>query len=106
LLAENWIDGSFLASPAIAGDAMILRSLTHLYCFVEGAKGGIGRVVRPRSKARPKQDAAVDLEELGARLKAAVKSGKMTEEEALEKWQSAVSKQAGKQGKGKQGKGK
>ena len=32
LLAENEFDASFIASPAIAGNAMILRSLTHLYC--------------------------------------------------------------------------
>ncbi len=31
LLAENKFDEGFIASPAIAGKAMILRSLTHLY---------------------------------------------------------------------------
>ena len=31
LLAENECDASFIASPAVAGNAMILRSLTHLY---------------------------------------------------------------------------
>jgi outer membrane protein assembly factor BamB len=33
LLAENKFDASFIASPAVAGDAIILRSLTHLYCI-------------------------------------------------------------------------
>ena len=33
LLAENRFEASFIASPAIAGDALILRSLTHLYCI-------------------------------------------------------------------------
>ncbi len=33
LLAENNFDGSFIASPAVAGKKMILRSLTHLYCI-------------------------------------------------------------------------
>ena len=35
LLAENRFDASFIASPAVAGDAIILRSLTHLYCIAE-----------------------------------------------------------------------
>ena len=36
LLAENEFDASFIASPAVAGNNIILRSLTHLYCFAEG----------------------------------------------------------------------
>jgi outer membrane protein assembly factor BamB len=36
LLAENRFEANFIASPAIAGDAIILRSLTHLYCVAEG----------------------------------------------------------------------
>jgi len=35
LLAENKFDASFNASPAVAGDAIILRSLTDLYCIGE-----------------------------------------------------------------------
>jgi hypothetical protein len=34
LLAENRFDASLIASPAIAGDAIIMRSLAHLYCVV------------------------------------------------------------------------
>ena len=33
LLARNAFDGEFIASGAIAGNALILRSLTHLYCI-------------------------------------------------------------------------
>lgn len=33
VLAENKFDASFIASPAVAEDALILRSLTHLYCI-------------------------------------------------------------------------
>jgi outer membrane protein assembly factor BamB len=36
LLAENRFEASFIASPAIAADSIILRSLTHLYCVAEG----------------------------------------------------------------------
>ncbi|UCG48842.1 MAG: PQQ-binding-like beta-propeller repeat protein, partial [Phycisphaerales bacterium] len=38
LLAENRFEASFIASAAIAGDAIILRSLTHLYCVAEDYK--------------------------------------------------------------------
>ena len=31
LIARNEFDGSFIASPAVAGDSIILRSTTHLY---------------------------------------------------------------------------
>ncbi len=33
LLAENNFEEGFNASPAVAGDALILRSFTHLYCI-------------------------------------------------------------------------
>ncbi|MHC4518625.1 MAG: family 16 glycoside hydrolase, partial [Planctomycetota bacterium] len=36
LLAENRFDASFIASLAVANDAIILRSLTHLYCVSAG----------------------------------------------------------------------
>jgi len=35
LLAENRFETSFTASPAVAGDALILRSETDLYCFAK-----------------------------------------------------------------------
>ena len=35
LLARNEFDGEFIASGAVAGNALILRSLTHLYCIKE-----------------------------------------------------------------------
>ena len=36
ILAENEFDEGFIASPAIAGNTIIVRSLTHLYCFAQG----------------------------------------------------------------------
>ena len=36
LLAENELDASFITSPAVAGDTMILRSTTHLYYVANG----------------------------------------------------------------------
>lgn len=35
LLAENRFAASFIASPVVAGNAIILRSLTHLYCIAQ-----------------------------------------------------------------------
>jgi outer membrane protein assembly factor BamB len=37
LLAENRLDEGFLASPAVAGRALFLRSRTHLYRIEEAA---------------------------------------------------------------------
>jgi len=36
LLVENRFEANFIASPAVAEDSIILRSLTHLYCVAEG----------------------------------------------------------------------
>ena len=36
ILAENEFDQGFIASPAIAGNTIIVRSMTHLYCFAQG----------------------------------------------------------------------
>lgn len=41
LLAQNEFDGEFIASGAVAGNALILRSLTHLYCIEETTPSGI-----------------------------------------------------------------
>ena len=34
--ATNQLNGSFIASPALTDDSLILRSTTHLYCLTEG----------------------------------------------------------------------
>jgi outer membrane protein assembly factor BamB len=62
LLAENRFEASFIASPAIAGDAIILRSLTHLYCVAEDYE----MVPQPEiaGKPKPSQIASSDLEAL------------------------------------------
>jgi outer membrane protein assembly factor BamB len=38
LLADNRFEAGFIASPAIAGAAIVLRSLTHLYCVAQGGE--------------------------------------------------------------------
>lgn len=37
VLAENFLDDGFMASPAIAGDSFLLRTVTHLYRIDQGA---------------------------------------------------------------------
>jgi outer membrane protein assembly factor BamB len=39
VLAENRLDEGFMASPAVDGDALFLRTVTHLYRIEEGAGG-------------------------------------------------------------------
>lgn len=36
ILSQNKLGEGFIASPAIAGNTIIARSLTHLYCFAQG----------------------------------------------------------------------
>ena len=50
LLAENEFDEGFIASPAIAGNTIIVRSLTHLYCFAEGYE----MAAQPEIVSKPK----------------------------------------------------
>ena len=82
LLAENRFEAGFIASPAIAGDAIILRSLTHLYCVAEGYETAPQPEIAGKPKPEPSQIVSSDLEALGARLKEAVDNGELTENEA------------------------
>lgn len=50
LLAESEFDASFIASPAVAGNNIILRSTTHLYCFAEGYE----MAPQPEAAGKPK----------------------------------------------------
>jgi outer membrane protein assembly factor BamB len=50
LLAENELDERFIASPAIAGNTIIARSLTHLYCLAEGYE----MAPKPKIASKPK----------------------------------------------------
>ena len=50
LLAENEFDASFVASLAVAGNNIIVRSTTHLYCFAKGYK----MAPQPETASKPK----------------------------------------------------
>ena len=104
LVAGNRLDASFVASPAVAGDALILRSQEHLYHVARGfTRVAETRVAakptspaKPKKGAKPGRESGVDLKALGAKLKAAVAAGKMTEKEAIAAYKKAVAGAAGK----------
>ncbi|UCD58812.1 MAG: carboxylesterase family protein [Candidatus Hydrogenedentota bacterium] len=83
LLAENLFDASFIASPAVAGNAIILRSLTHLYCVAEGKEMALQPEITSKPKSEPSQIVNSDLEALRARLKESVDNGELIKEKAL-----------------------
>lgn len=102
-IARNQLDGEFIASPAVVGESLILRSTTHLYCIAEGYERSVAEVAAERdqlSKKQSKQKGKVKsagkqsddkLAALGARLKQLVATGKLTKEEGLELYQLAMS---------------
>ena len=111
VLSKNKSDTVFVSMPAIAGDSMLIRSNTHLYRIAEGYKVAPLPVVaakqKPAGSGKGGKVSDKDLDALGQRLKAAVKSGKMTEAEAIAKWKEAVAGKGGAKGKGtKEEKGK
>ena len=59
LLAENEFDEGFIASPAIAGNTMILRTLTHLYC-IENSTGLADQNAKSSKKKASKKTPRVD----------------------------------------------
>lgn len=103
VLASNKLNAEFIASPAVAGDLLILRSNTHLYCIADGHHRSSEQVAadvypeqretkRATAKA-PKDDAREKgLAALGAQLKEMVKAGKLTPKDAIELYQTAVGK--------------
>ena len=113
ILATNELNAEFIASPAVAGDALILRSRTHVYSIAAGHQRTAEQVaadVYPderdekitrakagkRNKAnqgnnRNKGEAADErLERFGRRLKELVASGKLTGGEAMELYKAAA----------------
>lgn len=102
LVAENRLDASFIASPATAGEALLLRSRTHLYHVARGYTRVAETVAASRPPARdgvkpkPSKKSPADLEELAIRLKAAVADGTMTEEDAIAEYKKAAATAGGK----------
>jgi len=55
LLAENRFEAGFIASPAVAGRSIILRSHTHLYCVAEGCELAPQPEIAHKPKSNPSQ---------------------------------------------------
>ena len=96
VLAENHLADGIMASPAITGDALVLRSRSHLYCFAEGATGGVGRVIGKRRKAAGGSAGELNdatarfLMDIAADLEARVARGEMTKAQAEAKFRAAI----------------
>jgi len=111
VLSKNESDTVFVSMPAIAGDSMLIRSNTHLYRIAKGYEVVPLPVVAAKQKSAGSGKGGKvpdkDLDALGQRLKAAIKNGKITEAEAIAKWNEAVAGKGGAKGKGsKEEKGK
>lgn len=93
---KSRLKASFIASPAVAGSALLLRSTTHLYCVRDGysrtqqevAADDYPARVEKRSRQRV-LSSDERLTALGVKLKALVKSGKLNKQDALELYQAA-----------------
>ena len=106
VLASNELNAEFIATPAVADDSLLLRSRTHLYCIASGfqrsakavaadvyperqeRKRGARRVAKNGAAKQP--SVKKDLSALGTQLKAMVKAGKLTTQQAMELYQAAA----------------
>ncbi|MCR9292434.1 MAG: PQQ-like beta-propeller repeat protein [bacterium] len=102
-LASNKLNAAFIASPAVAGDSLILRSTTHLYCIADGHDRSPEQVAadvypeRRETKQRTAKTAKntslnEGLAALSAQLREMVKAGKLTRKDAIELYQAAAGK--------------
>ena len=63
ILAQNEMNGSFIASPAVAGSSLILRSTTHLYCLTKGYTRSEAEIAR-EMKDSPRKVATASREDI------------------------------------------
>ena len=98
VLASNKLNAEFIASPAVAGESLILRSTTHLYCIAEGhdrTPEQVAADVYPERREKGQRTAKntspnEGLAALSAQLREMVKAGKLTREDALKLYQAAA----------------
>lgn len=106
VVARNALNGIFIASPAVAGDSLILRSTTHLYCLAAGYKRSEQEVaadVYPDSKVVARSadiksgkgwDAAYEqLLKKNSEVREKVESGEATKEDVIAWMKSAAEKE-------------
>lgn len=100
VLASNKLNAEFIASPAVAGDLLILRSTTHLYCIADGHHRSPEQVAadvypeRRETKQRTAKNTSPNegLAALSAQLREMVRAGKLTRTDAIELYQAAAGK--------------
>jgi hypothetical protein len=98
ILARNRMNARFIASPAVGGSSLILRSTTHLYCLAKGYQRSAAEVARdmPRERGGTSADKPKStrdkLTALKRQIDALQKSGKLTRQEAEALFQSATGK--------------
>ena len=63
VVATNRLDDVFDASPAIAGNQLLLRGGRHLYCIEEGGTAGQGTPAKPKPVASPNRDLLMKIAE-------------------------------------------
>ena len=101
VLASNELNAQFISSPAVAGDSLILRSTTHLYCIADGHQRTAEQVAadvypaeretkRTAAKTTKDDTAAENLAALGVQLKAMVKAGTLSAKDAMDLYQAAA----------------
>ncbi len=52
VFSRNELNGSFIASPAVAGSSIILRSTSHLYCLSEGYERSAAELAQEKAVAK------------------------------------------------------
>jgi outer membrane protein assembly factor BamB len=99
LIARNRLNASFIASPAVAGSSLIVRSTTHLYCIHAGytrSEQEVASDVYPKSSAgKEKPDnlagpSGAGLAAFAAKVKRSVVEGTLSKDDGTELWQSAA----------------
>ena len=87
-IVSNQLDGSFVASPAVVGNSLIMRSTTHLYRIENGFERTAAQVAadEPSKSASEAIKGSLQrtLESVTAQIKQAVAEGSLTEEEGNE----------------------
>jgi len=89
VLARNHLQGGFIASPAIAGSNLLLRSTTHLYCVSKGFQRSDAEI-RSEMKKQPPAEAGIDWDAAYEKLlksapavRKKVESGNATKEQVV-----------------------
>jgi outer membrane protein assembly factor BamB len=111
IVARNKLNGSFMASPAVAGESLILRSTTHLYCLARGFKRSdeqLAADVYP-DRSKPEKTALTADEDIGWEkayslllkenpgVREKVESGGATKEQVIA-WMKQQARSKGKRG--------